>query len=647
MSNVLLGLSRFASRRTIFSFAAVLILSFLAFCLFAWRSANTALRAGERLASNTGHIPVRISSVAPKHSSFEPVLTAADFRAAAEFDGQVYVCGKSALFRYQANKPNAIWHAGRELPPYSLSALAVRTGIVRPELWIGTDGAGILVFDGNGFRQILPDALPVRKISSLLPLRNGRMLVGTPGAGLYISDGQTLRLFHPQFAKAQVTALAGDEDPLWIGTRDAGAWRWNGGEALHITQELPDVQVLSIATRGDKAWIGTPVGISEFSGSNLQRHLADGVFAQALAEHDGTLWIGTVDQGLIALPLAVHAPRPQPSDRETATTSIAAFAAINGALTAITAQQLIDVQTNRSITDASATALSSGHISAVHEDSTGRLWIGYFDRGLDVLTPATSTNPHHVENDVLFCINRIRENPRDGAVAVATANGLAFFDHSGTMREVLDAKSGLIASHVTDVLFRADKEDSRSVVIATGAGLSFLDGSGLHSLYAFHGLVNNHVYTIAESGGMLYAGTLGGLSTLRNGLVQASFTTANSELRQNWITASAIFDHQLYLGTYGSGVVRFDDRGEVTPFSSFAGHRIEINANAMLATTRALYAGTAQYGLAILRQGEERWRFITDGLPSPNVTALDEHGGHLYIGTDNGLVSISENNLIP
>lgn len=640
------GLSRFARRRPIIAFAAVLSLSLVIFCLFAWRAANIALQAGQRVVSNAGHIPVHISPLASSHSSFEPVLTAADFRAAAEFQGRVYVCGKSTLFRYQANEPSAVWHAGRELPAYPLSTLAVRTGVIRPELWIGTDGAGILVFDGEEFHQILPEAAPIRKISSLLPMRNGRMLVGTPTAGLYITDGATLRLFHPQFANTQVTALAGDEDQFWIGTRDSGAWRWSGGEALHFTQELPDSQVLSIATRGDRAWIGTPVGVVEFSGSNLHRHLADGIFAQALAMRDGTLWIGTVDQGLLSLPVAPQTARLQPSGRGTEAASIAVFADLDGVLTGVTAEQLIDVRTDRPVIEASA-ALASGHVTAVHEDSLGRLWIGYFDRGLDVLTPATSTTPRHVENDVLFCVNRIRENPRDGTVAVATANGLALFDGGGTMREVLDAKSGLIASHVTDVLFRSDAENNESMVIATPAGLSFLDRGGLHSLYAFQGLVNNHVYTVAETGGTLYAGTLGGISTLRNGLVQASFTSANSQLRQNWITASAVFDNQLYLGTYGSGVVRFDDRGAVTSFRAFAGRRIEINANAMLATRRALYAGTAQYGLAILRRGEERWQFITEGLPSLNVTALDEHGGHLYVGTDNGLVSISENNLIP
>jgi len=644
MSRVFHALSRFGRRRTVLVSGGILALSLLTFCLLSWRAARKAFEDGHRLAARAGQISLSTFPLTPNHSAFEPVLTPTDFRAAAEFQNQIYVCGKSALFRYQGNTLTGIWHAGRELPAYPVSTLVVRTGSIRPELWIGTDGAGIVVFDGEVFRRILPDAAPARKIASLLPLRNGRMLVGTPTAGLYITDGKTFRLFHPQFAKTQITGLAGDEDQLWIGTCDSGAWRWSGGEAVHITQELPDPQVLSIATRGDKTWIGTPLGIAEFGGKNLERRLADGIFAQALAEHDGTLWIGTVDQGLVALPLAPRIPRAQPLSVPKEAADIVAFADVDGALMAITPHRLIETQTGRPVI--APAGLASGHITAVHEDTVGRLWIGYFDRGLDVLAPASSSNLRHIESDVLFCINRIRENPHDGRIAVATANGLALFDPAGTLREILDAKSGLIASHVADVLFRAT-ETGDSMVFATPAGLTFLDGGGLHSLYAFQGLVNNHVYTVAEATGTLYAGTLGGVSTLRNGLVQASFTTANSELRQNWITASAVFDNQVYLGTYGGGVVRFDDRGGVTSFAAFGGRRTEISANAMLATARALYAGTAQYGLAILRRGDERWQFVTEGLPSANVTALDARGDRLYIGTDNGLVSISEKNLVP
>jgi ligand-binding sensor domain-containing protein len=285
--------------------------------------------------------------------------------------------------------------------------------------------------------------------------------------------------------------------------------------------------------------------------------------------------------------------------------------------------------------------LTAGHIAALHPDDLGQLWVGYFDRGLDILPLRDPANKRHFEDDRLFCVNRIKESADRRSVAVATANGLAMFDAGGHLRQVLDRESGLIASNVTDILF-GDKPES--LVVATPAGLSFVDQGRVTSMYAFEGLVNNHVYTLAKRNGELFAGTLGGFSLLKNGLVEASYTTANSALRQNWITASANSGGDLYLGTYGSGVVRLTPQGDLIGFREFGPSqgRVEVNPNAMLATAEALYVGTAGRGLAVLRNGTERWVFLTEGLPSLNVTALAAKDGALYVGTDNGLVRMTD-----
>ena len=49
--------------------------------------------------------------------------------------------------------------------------------------------------------------------------------------------------------------------------------------------------------------------------------------------------------------------------------------------------------------------------------------------------------------------------------AVATANGLLMLDQSLKVRQVLGRRDGLLADHVTDVVFR-----DRGIVVATPAG---------------------------------------------------------------------------------------------------------------------------------------------------------------------------------
>ena len=172
-----------------------------------------------------------------------------------------------------------------------------------------------------------------------------------------------------------------------------------------------------------------------------------------------------------------------------------------------------------------------------------------------------------------------------------------------------------------------------------------MNGLTVSSVYAFQGLVNNHVYTLLQTNSNLLAGTLGGVSLLKDAIVQNSFTTANSNLSQNWITASVAVGDDVFLGTYGSGVMHMNSRFLLEGYREFAKKRVEINANAMLATQFAVYAGTAGQGLAFLPKGEQRWRFWTTGLPSTNVTALATDGNSLYIGTDNGLVRIAERDI--
>jgi ligand-binding sensor domain-containing protein len=258
--------------------------------------------------------------------------------------------------------------------------------------------------------------------------------------------------------------------------------------------------------------------------------------------------------------------------------------------------------------------------------------VGYFDRGLDVWDPATG-RVSHFEDEHLFCVNRIALR-KDGA-AVATANGLVLADREGKTRQVLTRSEGLIANHATDVLL-----DETGMVVATPAGITFLTSSGTFSIYAFHGLVNNHVYALAAAGGRIFAGTLGGLSVLEGGTVKASYTTANSLLRHNWISAATAAGDQIFAGTYGAGVYRFDG----ATWHGFPDLRegFEVNPNSMAATEGAVFAGTLTRGLAIYNRANGRWNFFTSGLPSGNVTAVAAGSGNLYIGTDNGLVRMAE-----
>jgi hypothetical protein len=138
-----------------------------------------------------------------------------------------------------------------ELPAAPLSQLVVGmlTGSQQPELLIATAGAGVLAFDGHVFRQILANQDEARNVTALLPLASGRLLIGTAKLGLLIFDGAVLKRFHSTTDNVYVTALAGTDAELWVGTLDNGLLYWHGGETERIGEEqgMPDRRVEQIA----------------------------------------------------------------------------------------------------------------------------------------------------------------------------------------------------------------------------------------------------------------------------------------------------------------------------------------------------------------------------------------------------------------
>jgi ligand-binding sensor domain-containing protein len=584
-------------------------------------------------------------------AGIESISTSLNFSQAAVFQGKLYVAGPRGLAEYdERGAPLRQYRVGLELPPSPLVCLT--TGAIsdahQPELVISTAGEGVLAFDGRSFRQIRPAEPEARTITSILTLSSGRLLIGTLKRGLLVYDGKRLESFHPTLAGISVTELAGDEADLWIGTLDRGVLHWQGGqwEQFDEAHGLPDARVYSIYQAGERTYVGTALGVAEFDHGHFTRALAQGIFATALYVRDGKLLVGSLDQGIAEIDLHQHRIAP-PLD-STSTAGIGPIRQIFSAGSTLYALADTSLYSQGQpggwsrVLSPSGALLADGNISALAIDGRHRLWVGYFNRGLDLVQPGASprdAKAEHIEDDSIFCINRIVTGIAKDATAVATANGLVLFDSAGRRREFLGKTQGLLSDHVTDVAAYGN-----GMAIATPAGVTFLDASGPHSLYAFHGLVNNHVYTLAVRKSQVLAGTLGGISLLDHEHVAANYTTATSGLKHNWISAAAAEGNGWIIGTYGAGVERLAPDGKFETFNVASGN-FDVNPNALLVTEQHVLAGSLEHGLYVQDRQSERWTVLAEGLPSHNVTALAADNGYIYIGTDNGLVRIPEQNL--
>ncbi|MGA3129185.1 MAG: hypothetical protein ABSD59_00180 [Terracidiphilus sp.] len=183
-----------------------------------------ALGGLRRDAAHEGSLGVEVRPLAPQpNPGFEGFTASAVFKSAAEFQGRLFLAGPAGLYAYSPDgRLNHIYRARMELPAVPLSQLAVGmlTGSQQPELLIATSGAGVLAFDGRVFRQIPANRDEARNVTALLPLATGRLPIGTAKLGLLIYDGTELKRFHSTTDNVYVTALAGTDAELWVGTLD-------------------------------------------------------------------------------------------------------------------------------------------------------------------------------------------------------------------------------------------------------------------------------------------------------------------------------------------------------------------------------------------------------------------------------------------
>ncbi len=642
--------------------AVALLLMFSAGAFVIWRASRAlGSAAADFHAANEIRFTIR-PLIPAANPDFEVISAPAVYFQATRFEDHLYIAGPAGLLEYDAS--GALLHqyaVGRELPGSPLIALApaVLADSREPELVLATANVGLLAFNGRTFRQIFADDSEVRAVTAILPDASGNLLIGTKKRGVLVYDGKKITALHSTLKDVYVTALAGSESDLWVSTLDRGVLHFHAAatDSFSEAQGLPDPQVGCLAVFGETTYVGTPLGVAVFSAGRFSRVLAPGVLATALLATRNQLYVGTEDQGVISIPLegrrpnANLSPNPEaPNPEESSELSEVRQLFTSGdAVFAVSRNGLYRMNSHgfgwEPVLRASTAVLSDRNISALAADANGRLWVGYFDRGLDVLS-ADNARESHIENEHVFCVNRILLDARTGTMNVATANGLIRFDDrfdsrfgSSGSEQVLTRADGLIADHVTDVAAYRD-----GLALATPAGLTFLDASGARSMYAFHGLVNNHVYALGVSGDELVAGTLGGISVLEKGDVAANYTTTTSNLKHNWITAVVPVGTEWMVGTYGAGIAGLDRSGHFRAFENGSG-AFEVNPNAMLVTPGYVLAGTLGKGLYLYDRQSGRWSVIDQGLPSLNVTALATGGGYIYIGTDNGLVRIREEKL--
>ncbi|WP_157275366.1 sensor histidine kinase [Pelomonas sp. Root1444] len=528
------------------------------------------------------------------------------FAMAQTPDGYLWIAGSSGLFRFDGLRFER-WQppGGQALPSGPYSLLVSRDGT----LWIGTF-SGLSSWNGREFVYRHPGIGLGRFVTSLLEDRDGTVWVGVLGerGELCAIRAGKVQCDVPEGGFGSfVWSLAQDRSgALWVGA-ESGLWRWRPGEPRRYAIPGSRVGDLTLTADGEVLAGMQGAGLHQLDGDRLVAHrfrragkphdwLADADIKsnKLLRDRDGGLWIGTASQGII------------------------------------------HVKDGRADTFTRADGLSGSITCSLFEDREGNIWFGS-DKGLDrfrklpVSTLSTRQGlPHEVTRSVVAT--------RDGSVWVATNDGLARWKADGSLR-VYRQRDGLPDSQVHSQYEDADGRlwastarglayfaNDRFVAVDDGpdgdvhaitgdaqGNLWLLGSKGLTRLHRGRrvehvpwpalGIPKTPQGIVAHQGGLWLSFWDGGVSLLKDGRIQTTYTAAQG-LGKGQVTG-----------------VRFDAAG-------------------------ALWAATGAGGLSRIQDGRVTTLSVANGLPCKAVHwSLQDDSGSLWMYAECGLMRVAHDDL--
>ena len=509
-------------------------------------------------------------------------------------------------------------------------------------LWLGTE-FGLLRFDGNRYIPWQPPAgqsLPGNGITSLLAASDGTLWIGTY-AGLVNWNGATLTRY-PDLDKQLVAALHQDHEGtvwagtlgypsgrlcairsgsvqcygqdgtfgrtvlslfedstgnLWAGTQ-TGLWRWKPGPPTHYAVPGTELNDLNAGDQGE-LFIAMPGGMRQLVHGKAELYPKPGAKPinanRLLRDHDGGLWIGTLDRGLI------HVYRGKTD----------VFSKSDG--------------------------LSGDLIYSLFEDREGNVWVatnGGLDRFRD-LSVSTISVKQGLSTDNAWSVLAAR----DGSVWVGTGDGLNKWSN-GKISTIRNAGGRL--DDAPQSLFQDDRD---RIWAFTGHGLAYVENGRFVPVSGVHG---TKVHSIAgDKSGNLWLSETSNLLHIRDGHLFEQIPW--SRLGRTESASVLLSDREhggLWLGFWrGGGVLYFKDGQVRASYTSANG----LSSGAVTDLRRdrdgALWVAT-QGVLDRVKEGHITTLTKRNGLPCDIVLWTMEGDEHsLWLYTACGLVRIARTEL--
>jgi len=401
-------------------------------------------------------------------------------------------------------------------------------------VWVGTRRLGVWRVRGGTAERISPPG-PLDEVRALAVDGEGVLWVGTYSNGLWRRTPAGDFEQAPAEVPKRINALRGARHGgLWVGTVDAGfghlkGMRYTPSQSVATTA---DVKGFLEDTEGS-LWVGTHVaGLHQFRRAELDvvgkpEGLTDEFIWSVYEDREGAVWMGTSEGSLHRWKDGKLVASYTVADGLTGGAIYDILQDQEGtALWLATRRGAVRFHQGRFEVLTTKDGLPSNIVYSLYVDSRGSQWFGT-SGGLAQRRDGqwrVFTKKDGLSDDAIYSMLKAP----GGGLWLSSDKGVDFLDESGVRRE--GPERALAGRNVHGL--RPDREDPKTLWVATEDGLARLDGSGVSVVRGRDGLLVNNVASVEDDGrGHLWLGSNRGLYRVDKSELKDFFAGEVSRIR--------------------------------------------------------------------------------------------------------------------
>ncbi|MBI3501055.1 MAG: SpoIIE family protein phosphatase [Bacteroidetes bacterium] len=470
-------------------------------------------------------------------------------------------------------------------------------------LWAGTP-KGISIYQTKKFLPLPPELKPLSGlfIRSMLVVSSSEIYFGT-NQGAFVYDGNVLHEIPGLKGKTILSVYKDKQGNIWMGTSGDGIFMEKNNiivKKYSTANGLRSNAVNCFLQDENKTFAGTSAGINVIEGEKISflalpaPPLAKQIIQSIKTDSRKNIWVCTLDAGVYKI------------SKDT----VVKFGSREG--------------------------LSVDGAYSSFEDREGNIWFGTDGAGAAKLGEQTFTSlraQNGLPSEMILSLCKTKKGER----WFGHDNGATFFD--GKKFSFFNSKNGFADEKVWRII---EDKDGNIWLTTTGSGI-FKYANGKFTNYnEKNGLSNNYVRVLfSDYKGRIWVGTGNGLN-LFDGKTFRIFSTKDGLANARFLCAYEDKKNNLWFGTSGGGISLVKEENGKFSFRNFTeADGLAGNGSLCIAEDSAGNIWSANFdGISRINPVTREIKTITkkDGLASNTVYAIAAtDDNHLLIGTNSGI----------